>query len=67
MVLRLVPFSDTTRSHSDYNLIRKEKYIDYWKKYDKYVKVSVPFKRLINALLSADPDKRPTLSQLEAD
>lgn len=64
MVTRMVPFSGTTRSQIDYNLIRKEKFQDFWKKFDKYVILSLPLKRLINALLNADPEKRPTLSQL---
>ena len=64
MVTRMVPFTDTARHQIDYNLIRKEKYQDFWKKFDKFVKLSLPLKKLINSLLSADPEKRPTLSQL---
>jgi serine/threonine protein kinase len=68
MIFRRPPFEDTQPNHTDYNLIRNQRYDEFWDRIEKKgLRASMSLKRLFLQLFAADPTQRPSLTQLEQD
>jgi serine/threonine protein kinase len=62
MIFRMPPFESSLSSNPDYNLIRKGKFEDFWKKIEKRVPASMPLKRMLTKIFALNASIRPSLS-----